>query len=700
MGESDGLRKISEKDFKLVMVGLSELSEFVQESTLSPESANAICYSLTPLLKHANYKIRTVAFDLMKGLFTTHFAALTSPVRVVPNLLVGLSSVKPGIVESASACLECLVSAVEISVWWPQVERVLLDHNAGAARITILDLIVSVQEQLPLQPIALLLGDSNPRIEKRAAEIINANRERAAPLVRNANLPTRIRQRIVGILELRFASEELEKEPEEEVEVPVRSRRPSARRTPEVVGSSERVHMAESPLESKVGLSTLNDDNGQGGTPAPLSGEEGKDAIPENAEAQRPIGILVQKPAISLPFELRDLTRLGWIERMTFLSKLLPVIDEGPIANVSGLELVDCVLTAAFPLHKKTAPLLAEVLSKLLLFYPEALRVHCAKIMEFYLMAVKKPAMLTFEGGQGEFEEVLIAEGHPDLLVSSALTVVLDSQRPIEIERIIVMIYRSRSDTLLPWTTLRSLLGHLLQDRNRSEFRDEILTYIGNNQRSDLVNFYHLQTKQVKRGLRPFIPIGPKPSRQDPRPSAFNPLLLHNRTDHDLHAMIDEEVRKGAKGSFKFVAAAISDLTSRHPQQRLPIFSLFVRYLGAIPPEMITANTTTLGQLSLDTFNDPTLLSILDSPAVGPQTIAGLSRYIWHARSQIPATAADYYSRLYEIFRESESETRSAIIQIALAIEHATTSTILKLPEISNPHRTLITSLISQYTVS
>jgi hypothetical protein len=185
----------------------------------------------------------------------------------------------------------------------------------------------------------------------------------------------------------------------------------------------------------------------------------------------KPTGILVQKTTVSLPFELCDLTHSSWFERSTFLSQIVPRLDKGLIADVSGLEIVNCVLTAALPLHIKTTPILAEALAKLILFYPEALRAKMSTIIEFYLLAIRPPPLLFRENGKREFEDVLIAEAQPDSLITPALSIVLESQRPLEIERLIAKLYEKRPEIVIAWVTLRTLFCDLLRPQNKGKLQ-------------------------------------------------------------------------------------------------------------------------------------------------------------------------------------------------------------------------------------
>jgi hypothetical protein len=93
----------------------------------------------------------------------------------LPHLLFALSSINDAIVKSGFECLICFFTIADISVWWPRVEAVLLDRHLRSAQISLLDLITPHQEQIPLEPIALLLEDPHPRIEKKASQISESN---------------------------------------------------------------------------------------------------------------------------------------------------------------------------------------------------------------------------------------------------------------------------------------------------------------------------------------------------------------------------------------------------------------------------------------------------------------------------------------------------------------------------------------------
>jgi hypothetical protein len=516
-------------------------------------------------------------------------------------------------------------------------------------------------------------------------------------LIRNPALSTAIRQRIFAILD---------EKPEPEIEMELISdisSRPQKKRPPSTILPRFNRQKGYGKAPSKP--PPKEETGSPKAAPRPtqslltsLLSKEDDEYEEEIAELQLPIGVLVQKPGVALPFELRDLTNGAWIERATFLSKLLPVLEVGNLGKVSGLELVDCVLTTAFPLHRKVSPLLAQVLAKLLLFFPEALRVHIVKILEFYLGSIRKPPMLTSENGKTDFEDVLLTEGHADPLIACGLSLVLEIERPLEVERLFAKIYKRRPETVLPWATLRTLLAYLLRPRIKGKWRDFVLTQVGKNQADDVLSFYQLQTKELKRELRPFIPIKPRPATVF-KPLPFDEFLIQNRTQYELHKIVENEKRKGVKGNFTLIATVLQRLTFQDLRQMQQGFSSFLVYVGSLPTEMLHANEKLLVVVCTNVFHQAELLNVLRSQIVSPRLLIGLAAYVWHCPTDVLKSASQYYARLYELFCESESEARSMIIRICVAFEKVTGKTILDLPQISKQHRFLITSLISQYGI-
>jgi hypothetical protein len=251
---------------------------------------------------------------------------------------------------------------------------------------------------------------------------------------------------------------------------------------------------------------------------------------------------------------------------------------------------------------------------------------------------------------------------------------------------------------MLPWATLRTLLAYLLRPRINRKYRDSVLAQIGNNQTDDMLTFYQYQTPDFKRELRPFIPIKPWPVHVL-QPLPFDGFVIQNRNQYELHRIVENEQRKCAKGNFTLIANAIKQLNFEDLKQMQQVFSSFLVYVGSLPNELIRANEKLFVGLCHSVFNRVELLIVLNSEIVQQRLLIGLAAYVWHCPIDVLKSASQYYPRLYELFCDAESDTRTVIVQICVAFEKATSQAIQDIPQVTKQHRFLISSLSSQYRV-
>jgi hypothetical protein len=305
--------------------------------------------------------------------------------------------------------------------------------------------------------------------------------------------------------------------------------------------------------------------------------------------------------------------------------------------------------------------------------------------------------MLVAGNGKHDLIAAIAAEAQPDALVNAAVSLVQECQRPLPIEKLILAYYARKPDTLLPRASLRNLVSYLLHCGQKSRSRDKLLFCLCRSQTEEVARFYNVQPKDNKRLLRPFIPV-----EKLARPVAVKPprsFLLENRSQHELKTILAAEQKKGPKGNFKLYVSAIRGIKVRDFEARLRLFERFLGYLAILPIQMIKANEQTLDELCAEVFGNRRFMEILSQPFVLPDVLLGLACFVWHCPMAVLAEGDVYYPRLYEIFRDSESEHRSAVIRIAIAIEKVTNTSILSLIQITKQHQAIMNTLILQYEV-
>jgi hypothetical protein len=83
----------------------------------------------------------------------------------------------------------------------------------------------------------------------------------------------------------------------------------------------------------------------------------------------------------------------------------------------STTELYKGVMTAAFPLHIRTAPLVANLLSDFITKTPESLPTFITEVFRFLLYSIRSPPLLTRENGLLPLLDVIFANCNINLVI-------------------------------------------------------------------------------------------------------------------------------------------------------------------------------------------------------------------------------------------------------------------------------------------
>lgn len=414
---------------------------------------------------------------------------------------------------------------------------------------------------------------------------------------------------------------------------------------------------------------------------------------------QKTVGRLVKKTNLQKQLSLRDMSKMDWIERMTYLNHFKKICELNSYSfNYPAIDVVKCLLTAAFPLHKKVSPLLARLLTKCIYQNPEVLHTLLIDIVRFLLHAIRPPVSLAEEDGAGDFLDAILLESSPDELIEAALVVKSENQRPLLIEEVVLLMYKKKPDILLSQLSIRNLLCYLLHLKTKTESGEKLLYLICQKETSEVLKFFNLQSREMKRQLIHYIPKE-EIERLKTKKTKEPEVVISNKSQANLLIIINQEMKKGPKCNFKRLSLALQNVRIENKEMFDEMFIFYLKALAKLPDASIKANSISICDISSKTFNSASVFTVFDRPIVLPDVVKGFRIFVWHCPMTLLNDSDKYYHRLYEIFKDSDGNVRKQIVGISIAIEKVTDKSILDESDVIPPHKELIQNLIDQYDV-
>ncbi|OHT08738.1 hypothetical protein TRFO_04847 [Tritrichomonas foetus] len=721
----------------MVLSGLIGISNDIKDMDVPPHYANMIYHQIIPLLNHNHYKIRAIAFSLAETIFVKNVADLTDISLSIPILIFSLSSVNKNIIKSADVCLRVIFETFDLSVWWDDVEDNILHSKSSKIRIHLLELLLGLHSYgivLPLDAIVQILDDKNVEIRGLAEKVLlGADDDRVKESLRKSKISYDVYQKIYKTFISQQKSKVLTEHPAG-MNTKRMQRKPLNATKKIDMSSDLNNENSESNLNNKKRNRFGNDSSsvskngtrrqGRRGAPSDnseyvprlgrkklktsISNTNKNDADDLNDgttndlnQNNRPknVGTIVPKEKRNMPFALRDMSKMSWLEKTTFLDHFNQLFDANFPFSTPINEITQCLLTAAFPLHVKVTPLLANLLTKISYQNPEVLHIFLIDIMRFFLHSIRPPAILNNQNGAEKLLDAILLESSPDELIEASLTVRKENQRPLLIEEVVLLIYKKKPDTILSQITIRNLLCYLLHNTAKSESKDKLIYLICQKETDEVIKFYNIQSREIRRQLLHYIPPTAieKAKSRPTKEKEFVPVKTQNQLN--LLAIVKTEMKKGAKGNFKKLALALQNVHFDNEESFHEHYVSFLKYLAKLPEGMIKANSTALCDVCCSTFNSQHVFHVFDPPFVRPQIVKGFNIFVWHCPMTLLSSATVFYDKLYEIFKEADGDERKQIVGITMAIEKVTNISFLSVESMIKPHKVLIQKLIDQFDV-
>lgn len=428
--------------------------------------------------------------------------------------------------------------------------------------------------------------------------------------------------------------------------------------------------------------------------------DDSDDDYDESSKKRATLGNLVKKPnKQSSQFHLRDMTKFNWFERLTFLERFDELYSSDCLYfTQKPTDVVKCLLTASFPLHKKVSPLLASLLSRYIFQNPEVLHSMLIDVVRFLLHAIRPPASLTNENGAGDLLDAILYESSPDELIDAALNVKKENQRPLMIEELVLMMLNRKSEISLSQISIRNLLCYLLHSNANSSSIDELLFLIGKRETSEVIKFYQYQSKDIKRKLLYYIPKEEIAKYKKKNEQTEPKVQIKDISHENLGFIVDQELKKGSKCNYNKLLLALSNFQIED-ESFADIYFSFLICTGKMAESTIEKNDSLLCDVCCGPFNSDAVFSIFNRQFIQPELLRGFRIFVWHCSMRLLRDTSQYYDKLYQIFKDGDGNIRKQVVGISIAFEKVNNESILNVNGMISQHKALIQNLIRQYEI-
>ena len=418
-----------------------------------------------------------------------------------------------------------------------------------------------------------------------------------------------------------------------------------------------------------------------------------------------PLGKIGAQPSITLAYHPDDLKDTTWLEKLNFLKTLSDTFLTNTKISDSPLQILDCVLAAAFPIQSKVVFAVPPVLSEIILRYPEASRKRLREITTYTLHVMSNESWQD-DSGFDKFLSSFILSSDPIDLVNMTLTVTDETIKKLPFELLIMCIYEEISDMKLPYLTVSHIVCTLVKNFPLNEQQSELFSFLCEREAESIRKYGMKQPREERRRIAMYL----KDKSLFPSSNSNNNASANNKSNNtnknaDLKVPSDNktilktvniEFKLGAKGNFRKCILSLFNYEGEFPPD---LFAAFLKYLGKIPESVVNSVDEDFSKLCLKQFKSPKLLTFFQANWIPSEVIVGFARVVWCSPSSLMAGSEDFLLILYDMFKDATGKIKTNIVKIILAIDRATGHSILDLPEVVDPYRRLLISLMSQFHI-
>lgn len=734
---------------------LNDIEEMIKANLITPEIVDFLFLRLVPFLVHNNYNIRLTAFDL-ETYFLKEFCDYVYDSNIAfPNVISSLSSVNKKIVKNARDCASIIMNIEYPSKWWPEIDTKLTNSRSLNQRLIILDLLLEHTDEIhhnngnnpniiPVQSICKLLTDPKLQIQRKAMSLLenvqqedlNSSLQAAEDLLRLTNPSDReimlspkikveqrrLRNRQVGqfnsalqnqedILSQNSAQSFSSKKSQlsvnsksqqsitnlnnENVSMNSVNSRASSHASSRASRSSR---MSKSSRNSKTSQNLNNTEKNL----SSIEKESTKIVIKEEKPLEENVGFLPVKQKAPKTLELKDLSALPCPNKYEFLFKLDKLLQQDGKMQIPNDQIVDCVLTASFPINRQICPLLSKILSDVLPHNPELISLFKNELLKYILFGIR---LLNDQKPFKPLTDTIFLEGDPNEIVDAAVQIANSEKRSLHLESYFLPLFESENRVTLNRQTLFNFLCYLIYRAypddlavadKQPEYLDDVikLLCIGSSRQNNLyVEFKNLQPQKAKSLLERYI-VNDAVSATKPYEKSAGLINYENPLE-----TVNKEFKKGEKSNLLLIADALVQVDFCSLRRTEIVFADLIKFFSVLSSQKVQRHITEIRRIC-GHFTSPQLLNIIDNDNVVPDLIFGVAIFVWNCAKNVIKDGDTFYPKLYSIFKRADGEIREQIVLIEMAISKASEKSFIDLDQIPNAHKILIQKMERQFVNS
>ncbi|OHT07743.1 hypothetical protein TRFO_23914 [Tritrichomonas foetus] len=286
-----------------------------------------------------------------------------------------------------------------------------------------------------------------------------------------------------------------------------------------------------------------------------------------------------------------------------------------------------------------------------------------------------------------------------------ALNINYKSNLKLPCEYFILNIYVEYPDLILSLGSLSHLLCYLLHSFPLDLAQQELVNYVCQKQPQQVAKYWCGLPLEEKDKIEKFLDV--KNVLKNKRKTNRNKKNGGNHLEKNILTQIFEIFDKGDASDLNECLTLIdnySDQLSDCIMKFNDIFDYsfylkFVRFISKCKNNDIDNNSNLVENICAKYFGDSQLLIFLGNDWISHDLINGTAKIIWSSPSSLLQGSDKYLLNLYQVFKGSKGSTRYDIVKIFIAIEYVTNVSIFNFPDVIEPYRGLIESMIDQFQV-
>lgn len=391
-----------------------------------------------------------------------------------------------------------------------------------------------------------------------------------------------------------------------------------------------------------------------------------------------------------LPIKLRNLGNHSWIERCSYLELIQKHVNEHELTEDYG-EVLDSILSAAYPLHFRVTKLLNHLAATLISFHPESLEKTKIRLLAYATSgAIQK---ITIDN---ELIKSITSEMQPADIIDTIVDVVDDYPKsgPFAIELVLVSLTTANKEIVLNKQSCTRFLCYVLYECKVPEVEHRVYSVIARTNQEIFASFASKQTFSNRAKLSKYIVKKSQPSTPKKSPMKSNLSMSTNEASIAMDS-ITIELSKKTDIDFDELEIAFSKVKILNFSHLTLLFQKFLTCCSFVSADEITENCESIRDICKHNFKDCQLIRFLSNdPPI--ELIRGLAAIATLMPTTVFEDSEIYLQPLYDYFVEANGSDRRSICVLFTAILKNTSYDIRKQEFVTEQHKLVIDTCMSK----